>query len=397
MACARKARLGYCARVTFREALFSLALGLCAVTAGCSDDKPANSPHSPNEDSGAPIPDASVDGSIDAASDAATDAATDAAQLDARVDAASDADVPMPDAEVDSGTPLIVPMLLSETGLYEPDDATVIASNALEYAPRYALWSDGADKRRWLMLPEGEVIDTSDIDAFQFPVGTKAFKEFSRAGTRLETRMLWKTEGGWVPIAYAWNEAQTEATAVPRGASDVLGTTHDIPQRADCRLCHDGASDTLLGVSAIQLSHSGPGITLALLDSAGRLSDSPPANIERPDTLEWNALGSLHANCGSSCHNPAGGPFGRVDLDLALRVGELGDITQTQSYLTTVDVPLADFASSVTMRVATGDSTASGLIVRMQSRGEEASMPPIASEQLDNDGLTLVSDWIDSL
>jgi hypothetical protein len=342
------------------------------------------------------------DGGMDAAVDAGPDAGLDATLAN---DAATDGETPDagPDAADDAGpdagmmVPVVAPTHLSETGLYADGSLTELAEGVIAYAPRYELWSDGADKQRWLLLPDGETIDTSDMDAFVFPVGTKAWKEFSRDGVKLETRLVWKTSTGWILIAYAWNEAQDDAVAVPRGADDVLGTDHDIPQRVACRECHDGSADTLLGVGALQLAHSGSGLTLAQLEAEGRLSNAPPAGIERPDTLEWNALGYLHANCGSSCHNPLGSGHDRVEMDLWLPVAELaGDVSSTSLYESTVG-ELVEQTEGGGVRIAPGSAEDSALITRMRLRGDELAMPPIASEITDDAGIGLVADWIDSL
>ena len=41
------------------------------------------------------------------------------------------------------------------------------------------LWSDGAKKQRWIQLPPGEKIDVADLDNWQFPKGTKLWKQFT--------------------------------------------------------------------------------------------------------------------------------------------------------------------------------------------------------------------------
>jgi hypothetical protein len=67
---------------------------------------------------------------------------------------------------------LALPETLEETGFSEAD--------ATAFTPHYPLWSDGSAKRRWLRLPPGTSIDKSNPDAWEFPRGTKAWKEFSR-------------------------------------------------------------------------------------------------------------------------------------------------------------------------------------------------------------------------
>ena len=77
-----------------------------------------------------------------------------------------------------------VPARLTETGLYADLRADALAPGVLPYRPQFELWSDGASKRRWISLPPGTRIDTSDMDSWQFPEGTKLWKEFSRDNVR---------------------------------------------------------------------------------------------------------------------------------------------------------------------------------------------------------------------
>src|SRR5262245_16534783 len=60
-------------------------------------------------------------------------------------------------AQADNSTAL--PPRLSDTGLFVAGSTTRVRSGVLPFAPRHALWSDGADKRRWIALPPGTAID----------------------------------------------------------------------------------------------------------------------------------------------------------------------------------------------------------------------------------------------
>jgi hypothetical protein len=280
--------------------------------------------------------------------------------------------------------------------LFAAGSSGTLAPGVQAYSARYVLYADDADKERWFYLPPDTQIDSSNMDSWTFPVGTKAWKLFTREGKKLETRLLWKSETGWQRVAYAWNDAETEAVAAPDGAQNVRATTHDIPNRTACNSCHSGLPDRLLGVSAIQLSHSGAGMTLATLIADGKLTAPPAAPFTLPDDTEWNALGYMHANCGH-CHNPLAEAYDRLDLDLWLRVSQLGNVTLTESYKTTVGKMLTDTASALTLRVAPGEPAMSGLIERMELRGSDQAMPPIASEQVDATGAGAVRAWIDDL
>ena len=67
--------------------------------------------------------------------------------------------------------PVVAPSRLSQTGLY--DKSGEIDPRNLPFVPQYPLWSDGAEKSRWIQLPEGARIDVSDIDVWRFPAGTR--------------------------------------------------------------------------------------------------------------------------------------------------------------------------------------------------------------------------------
>ena len=128
------------------------------------------------------------------------------------------------------------------------------------FTPQYPLWSDGAVKRRWVFLPPGTTIDIRDDGAWEFPVGTRFWKEFSFDGRKVETRMLWKaTAAQWVTVSYLWNDAQTDAIlASDRGEPGVasLGPNrrHSVPSANDCLACHGVKRTEPLGFNPLQLS-----------------------------------------------------------------------------------------------------------------------------------------------
>jgi hypothetical protein len=293
------------------------------------------------------------------------------------------------------------PQLLSQTGLYQ-SDMTTLAAGVEEFSPQFALWSDGAEKRRWVSLPAGATIDTTDMDFWSYPAGTKLWKEFKRDDVRVETRLLEKRPNGtWWMMAYQWNEAQTDAEARPAGVQNASGTEHDIPTQDDCSACHGKMKDVSLGFTALQLSHGGEGVTLSSLISRGALSAPPAGDFAVPGTPEEKAaLGYLHANCGT-CHN-AKSPLiiARTNMQLWLLTGQLGTVAETSTYTSTVGVAQTaaiEPAPGTTLRIAPGDSAASGVFVRLNNRGGSYQMPPLGTELVDTTGVAAVQTWINSL
>jgi hypothetical protein len=304
------------------------------------------------------------------------------------------------------------PQHLRDTGLQAE------GSNIVSFSPQYPLWSDGADKRRWLYLPPGRFIDASRPDAWQFPPGTKLWKEFSHAGRAVETRYIERrADGSWQFAAYVWNDEGSDAVLAP--ATGVVlpvraapGGRYTVPSRADCMACHGGAAVPVLGASALQLSpdrdplaaHGRPpsagDVDLRGLVARGWLRGLPPALLERPpriaaDTpVERAALGYLHGNC-AHCHNSSGS---RVPVRLTLAQSATdAQGSRSEVLRSAVDAPsryrppgVADDARVV----VPGSTQASVLAVRMQSRHAQVQMPPLGSDAPDPEGLALVFRWI---
>jgi hypothetical protein len=295
------------------------------------------------------------------------------------------------------------PTTLSETGLYDDAATGALAQGVLEYAPRFELWSDSASKRRYVRLPDGEQIDTSDMDFWRFPAGTKLFKEFTRDDVRVETRMLHKRDDGeWSMIAYLWNADQSDASAVPEGTLDAHDTAHDVPELEDCARCHDGQPDKVLGFTAVQLAHADGGVTLQQLVDESLLSD-PPAETELalPGTADEAAvLGYLHANCGS-CHNASALFDDGPSLKLWLLSAQLSaGAPATDTFTTTVDQDTTQEPEGgpvLDKIVVPGDPDSSMLLVRMRNRGDVWQMPPLASEDVDASATALIQSWIEGL
>ncbi|HEU5072979.1 MAG TPA: hypothetical protein VFU02_02385, partial [Polyangiaceae bacterium] len=61
------------------------------------------------------------------------------------------------------------PFMLSQTGLYRDMVREQLAPDLLAFEPAHPLWSDGSTKQRWVRIPEGTRIDTSDMDHWQMP------------------------------------------------------------------------------------------------------------------------------------------------------------------------------------------------------------------------------------
>src|SRR5690349_17926361 len=141
---------------------------------------------------------------------------------------------PAASAATDDGRGL--PPTLQGTGLY--DEA--LRAGLIEFSPQYPLWSDGATKRRWIWLPPGSFVDASNADAWEFPRGTRLWKEF-RHGGALETRYIERgLDGIWRFGSYVWDAEGREAVLAPAAgireiaAARAPAGRYTIPAENDC-------------------------------------------------------------------------------------------------------------------------------------------------------------------
>jgi hypothetical protein len=294
------------------------------------------------------------------------------------------------------------------TGLYANIAKKALAKGVEAYAPSTPLWSDGAEKERWILLPEGEKIDATDPNEWKFPVGTKLWKQFSWKGKRVETRLWQKVRPTfWVKATYAWGDDDT--TALQSKGGDIFlasGDSYHIPTADECEDCHRGRSDRILGFEQPSLGLPGAtGYTLPKLVADDRISPAPKSTaLEIGDDgtgVAGPAMAWLHVNCGVCCHNdnPSAGAYGakmRLRLDPTQLDGRSSENFDTRT--TTIGVKVNAPSWHDRTRIIPGDPANSLLIALITNRGKDnpegTQMPPIASRIVDPDGIAKVTDWI---
>jgi hypothetical protein len=288
---------------------------------------------------------------------------------------------------------------LAATGLYLPN-SDVLASWARPFQPLYPLWSDGATKNRYAYIPTCSPIDTSDPDHWGFPVGTRLWKEFTRDGVRIETRLIHRfgpDTNDWEFATFQWpadgNGATPDAAVyVAGGVTDANGTGHDIPDLGQCNNCHGKLPERILGFSAIQMSHDLGDLDIFDLDAYSLTTEGPPNGgyLVPGSGVTQAALGHLHSNCGN-CHNP-----NFPVPDMVLRV-HTTDTTpeETGAYTTALDVPTTMYQVGTILRIDGGDPSNSCVHERMSL----STMPPVGSEIADPEAGKngIITQWIQSL
>ncbi len=307
----------------------------------------------------------------------------------------------------------VFPSTLSQSGCF--GDLTTLAPSpgVVPYDINAPLWTDGALKRRFIVLPPGETIAVdADDGTLVFPVGTVLLKNFSfptegdpEVMRTVETRAMVRHTFGWQFHGYRWNDEGTDAELLLDGvrapitiATGVL--EYEWPTRDDCRTCHGSGESMALGPRLDQLDRAvdyGHVVADQLDALAGIGMFAAPLPSERTPIvdyhdedapLEQRARAWLHGNCGH-CHRPGGWTPPELTLDLRWSTA-LADTS-------TCNVPLQYWNGWVPgdTRIVPGDPEASVIWQRLQLRGP-GQMPPIATSVPDP-ASDVVRAWIAEL
>lgn len=314
------------------------------------------------------------------------------------------------------------PKKLSAWHLFnETHNGLAANDRVLPYDLNTPLFSDYADKYRFVWMPTGMAAKYHDETVFDFPVGTILAKTFAfpvdgRPGTEhlVETRLLVHARGGWVALPYIWNADQTEAVLrlVPDPVAirfrDTNGQLHDfiyqIPNANECRECHDNNKQLLpIGPKARNLNKvfsyaDGDENQLARWTKAGYLAGAPSPNTA-PHVAQWNnpstgtlderATAYLDNNC-AHCHQP-GGTASYTGIDF--RVGHFDPLHAGFCKHPNSAGNMRDLQYDV----VPGRPDQSILIYRLASTAPKVMMPQIGRASVHAEGLELLREWIAAL
>jgi len=301
-------------------------------------------------------------------------------------------------------------------------DAGAKTANAgvMPYALNTPLFSDYAEKSRFVFLPPGAKARYRPTGALDLPVGATLIKTFAYPADfrrpddkvrKLETRLLIHRKSGWVAYAYVWNDAQTEAVLKRAGAridvsfTDAHGKgrelSYRVPNQNQCKECHSLSGRLApIGVKARNLNGDfayaeGAENQLAHWTRTGMLAGAPdPAAAPRTavwddphEPLEARARAYLDGNCGH-CHN-ARGMASNTGLYLDLeerRPGRLGIGKRPAA--------AGKGAGDLELDLVPGKPDASILAYRIASEDPGVMMPELGRSLVHDEGLALVRAYI---
>ena len=272
----------------------------------------------------------------------------------------------------------------------------------------------------------------------------------------IETRFMTKQGAEWFGYTYLWNDVGTDAELLPAGGTDkeftiktATGVRKQVwhyPSRAECMVCHSRAANFVLGLCELQMNkdhdygtctnnqireyeHLGllktnytaeidamprangevKGLTGKELDEyakdhsqqpdqrtakTSKLFGQPPSTLKKlvdpfdpKQDLTARAKSWLHTNC-SSCHIEAGGGNATIDLEFTTALDKMR-LVDVKPLHHTFDLPDARL-------IAPSHPNRSVLLKRISLRGPH-QMPPLSTNRVDERGVALITEWIQSM
>jgi uncharacterized repeat protein (TIGR03806 family) len=309
-------------------------------------------------------------------------------------------------AIVDAG----LPRKLSDFGFFDGPGATRPAAQLVAYSLKTPLFSDYAEKQRFIYVPGNTRIPADASGRLDFPIGSALVKTFgygSGAAFRpIETRVLLRRAGGWEALPYIWNADLSDAdlkvagtrlpVTVARPGGSALQISYSVPNKNQCKECHSAAGGVVpIGpvVANMDMAPAAAKALRARIDWAGApiKSDGPVWNNPAIGTLDARARAYLMVNC-AHCHNPQGSAS---NSGLFLNYAAAQDRTATGIYKRPVAAGRGsgghDFA------IAPGKPEASIMIHRMGSTEPGVAMPEVGRSMVHEEGVALIRDWISSI
>lgn len=310
------------------------------------------------------------------------------------------------------------PSLLSQTGCVDMMEPSKPLPGFIPYSVRSPLWSDSAEKHRFLRIPSGSkihVVDCAGADAagcaadtvggddghWQMPVGTVLVKNFSLGGRIIETRLVMRRSmTRWLFYGYEWNEAATEATLLPDDevgkARQVGAQTWQYPGRTQCPQCHTPGGGFSLGPSTPQLNSDFTYAEGAMnqVEKFKQLDlfEAPPAAMSGypepagAESLEARTRSYLQVNC-AICHRPSG-EYSGMDMRWGTPIANMNLCELSERDPGKNGLPK--------YRVVPGIPAQSSMSFRVHAL-DELRMPKIGSNVVDTVGAKLIDDWITAM
>lgn len=291
------------------------------------------------------------------------------------------------------------PAMLAEYGFFADARAQQPAAGVTPYRLNTPLYSDGADKLRFVYVPAGQRLTADGEGLLKFPVGSALIKTFAfgeGAQRRLiETRVLLHRAEGWEALPYRWNDEQTEAVlALVGGRTQVVtpdgqAISYRIPNKNQCKECH-GLQGSVVPIGPKSRNMAAGWLETAL-GSVPEGADTVPRWEDRAQVpAEAAARAYLDVNC-AHCHRP-GATASNSGLDLRWEQRD------PQAFgVFKRPVAAGRGSGGLEFGIVPGEPHASIMVHRMDSTETGVAMPELGKATVDREGRGVVVRWIEGM
>lgn len=298
------------------------------------------------------------------------------------------------------------PLLLSSFGFFKGGaDRPVAALKA--YDLRTPLFSDYAEKQRFLYLPVNSQLSVDRNGRVAFPIGTALIKSFGYPDQNgrlkmIETRLLLHRAEGWVALPYVWRADGTDAelklggTRIPASFQGPDGTamqiSYAVPNKNQCKQCHS-SKDRVEPIGPFwqnmifDKQTDRDSLAKKALFPRNGLYGDPIWNDPKSGNVEKRALAYLRVNCGH-CHRPTGSASNSglfydeiVGGEAAMGIGKR-------------PVAAGRGSGNFDFVIEPGHPEKSILIHRMKSTDPGIAMPEVGRATVHKEGVALLEEWI---
>ncbi|WP_293697277.1 MULTISPECIES: SO2930 family diheme c-type cytochrome [unclassified Sphingopyxis] len=315
------------------------------------------------------------------------------------------ATVPLPNGKQGLIESDAIPQKLSAFGFFPFGTEAPLVS--FGYTLRTPLFSDYADKRRFVSIPDGKQAKVLADGTIDFPVGTVLIKSFGwpdvNDGRPIETRLLIHRASGWVALPYVWDADGKDATLaiggrrVPVTFKSQSGEPHSIryavPNKNQCKECHSLNGEIVpIGPKARNFLLE-PEVAKAVRSlyfaNATALKPTMPVwDDPKSGSVADRARAYLDVNC-AHCHNPAGSAS---NSGLFLRWTD--DPAGVNYGIGKRPTAAGRGSGGMDFAVAPGDPARSFMIYRLESTDPGIAMPEVGRSTVHKEGAALLRLWI---
>ncbi len=296
--------------------------------------------------------------------------------------------------------------------------------NVVPYELNSTLFSNYAEKLRFVYMPAGKQVSYREKGVLDFPEGTYLIKNFyypfdfrhPEKGRRIiETRLLVHTNEGWQAWPYYWNDEQTEAYYDVAGETTEINYINEsgkkikapyyVPNKNECKGCHSynqqmqpiGPSVAELNKamnyadgSKNQLEYWKQKNLLTKLPDINSVPKMPVWNDPQTGSLNERARAYLDINC-SHCHR-TGGPAETSGLLL-----NYDEHDATATGINKSPVATGKGSAGRLFDIVPGKPDESILLHRMQTNDPGEAMPELGREQVHREAVELIYTWIKNM